>query len=95
MSTEHIFVGMPSRIELDTTVDLSAATSQAIEARRPDGTTVEWAATVDGTKLVYAPIVSQWDQPGDWRYQGRFHLAGVTDPYYTPTVIECIRARFG
>lgn len=87
-ATDHGRVGSPMRLEIDTAVDLSTATQQSIEYRRPDGTMGSWSATISGTgTLVYAPIVSQWSgMRGDWVLHGKFSLSGVTDPYYTEAI---------
>lgn len=95
-SSEFFFVGSPTRIEFETDAALAGATGLAVEARRPDGTEAQWAATLDGTgTLVYAPVVSQWTMEGDWRLQGRFTLPGMTDPNRTETITVRVRARYG
>ena len=54
--------------DLDTTVDLSAATTLEIQYKKPDGTTGAWAgAQQDTTKIRYTILTGDWDQAGTCR----------------------------
>ncbi len=66
-------------IQLDTGASLAGASEMTIEARRPDGTTVSWAATaVDGTKLQFVTLANTLNQAGDWKLQARVVMPGGT-----------------
>lgn len=75
-----VYVGdTGTAIELDVGVSLAAATAQSIEARRPDGTTVSWAATVvDGTKVRFITLADTLNQAGEWKLQARVVLPSGT-----------------
>lgn len=80
MSTLKPYVGdVGTEIKLDTFVILSTATAQSIEAQRPDGTLVSWAATVvETTKVRYVTDANSFNKPGDWKLQARVVLPGGT-----------------
>lgn len=62
-------------IQLDTGASLTGATSLSIEAKRPDGTVVSWAATaVDGTKVQFVTLANSLNMAGDWKLQARVTL---------------------
>jgi hypothetical protein len=75
-----VYVGdTGTAIELDVGVSLAGATAQSIEARRPDGTTVSWAASVfETTKLRFITTNSTLDMAGDWKLQARVTLPSGT-----------------
>lgn len=64
-----------TELKLDTEVSLATATAQSIEARRPDGTTVSWPATVvEGTKVRFFTLADTLNAAGDWKLQARVTL---------------------
>lgn len=63
-----IYSGQSSlRIDLDTGVDLSTASSVLIKYRKPDGITGSWTATASTTKARYdVTSTSTFDVAGIW-----------------------------
>ena len=65
-------------IELDTSYDISAATSAKILFQKPDGTTGEFIAVVsDTTKVSYTVDESDIDQAGTWIMQAYVEIGGL------------------
>lgn len=58
-------------IILDTTQDLSSATSVAIEYEKPSGAEGTWTGSVSGTTIVYTVQVGDIDEVGLWRLQAK------------------------
>ena len=66
-------------IVLDCGANVSAATARAIDARRPDGTLVSWAAVAEGIDSIkFTTFANSLDQPGDWKLQSRVTLPSGT-----------------
>jgi len=63
-------------IKLDTGYDLSLATVHKIFYQKPDKTTGEWTATVNGTELVYEVQNTDIDQKGTWKFQSYIEAGG-------------------
>ncbi len=64
-----------TEILLDTSSDLTDATNTKIRCKKPDGTTVEWAATIkETTKLSYITAAGDLDQAGMYRVQASLTL---------------------
>lgn len=65
-------------------IDLSSASGLEMEMRRPDGTTLDKAATLhtDGTdgKLKYLTLLGDFNGPGEYFAQGRFTRGSFTGP---------------
>jgi 5-hydroxyisourate hydrolase-like protein (transthyretin family) len=66
-------------------VDISSATSLEITIKKPNGTTETKTGvfTTDGTdgRMQYISIAGDFDQPGNYRIQGKVDITGGT--YYT------------
>jgi hypothetical protein len=66
-------------IRLDTETDLTGATAPKILYQRPDGTTGEWDATVEGTFIVRpASPSAPFDMAGLWRLQAKCTFGALT-----------------
>ena len=65
---EKIYVGAVGVvITLATEKDLSSATTTEIHVKKPDGTAVEWLATVENNEsLVYTTVEDDLDIPGNY-----------------------------
>lgn len=92
---EKIYVGdIGTVIDLDTEVNISAATSAKIVVLKPDETEVEWTGAVNGTTVVrYTTVLDDLDQEGVWRLQAK-----VTTPAGTwlgNTVTVTVYPEFG
>lgn len=58
-------VGVPLRVE--TTLDLSAASSTKLRVRKPDGKLVDWTdGTVDGSAITYLTKAGDLDKVGPY-----------------------------
>lgn len=63
-----------TEIVVDTGVDISTATTTTMKVKKPDGTLVEWDATIVGlTKLRYVVIA------GDWNIKGKYSLQAYVE----------------
>lgn len=71
--TEKIYVGdVGTAIVLDCGSDITAATARTIEAQRPDGTTVSWVASADGTtRIRFVTIAGSLNASGKWKLQAK------------------------
>lgn len=81
MSTaDRVYVGdVGTAIILDCGADVSAATARSIEARKPDGSTVTWAAVASGTNSIRHDVLpGALDQPGTWVLQAKVTLPAGT-----------------
>lgn len=74
------YVGdIDTAIDLDTEIDLTSATLLKIKALKPDGTEVEWTATLSGTTVVrYRTVADDLDQEGTWRLQALVTIGAGT-----------------
>ena len=76
-----IYINQVLDIELDTTVDLSGASSPKISAQSHDGEVREWPATVDGTLLKYTTIKNvDLNKSGSWKLQAIPNVVGAEAP---------------
>jgi hypothetical protein len=66
---EEYFINQIVEIRLDTEISLVGATSPQIRYERPNGTEGAWAATIQGTELVYTTNSTDLDIPGTWKLQ--------------------------
>lgn len=65
-----------TEIILDCGVDVSAATVRTIKALKPDGTSVDWTAVLEGTTAIKYTIQSgDLDQAGAWKLQAYIEIA--------------------
>lgn len=77
MTDKHYIGEVGTEILLDTTVNLTNATNTRIGCKKPDGTIVEWAATIkETTKLSYTTIAGDFNQGGVYRVQASLTLTG-------------------
>ena len=74
----QLFVGdTGTQIILDCVVDISTATLMNIVAKKPNGVTVTWTATLNGTTAVqYITQATDIDTPGMWRMQAYVEMPG-------------------
>lgn len=64
------------KLELETSSDLSGATTAEIKYKKPGGATGAWTATVDGTKIYYITLLADdLDKRGVLQVQA--HVSGV------------------
>jgi hypothetical protein len=81
-------------IVLDCGENISAATVRTIEARKPNGTAVQWPAVASGTDSVaYTSQAGTFDQPGEWQLQALVTLP--TGQWRGATVPLQVYAQFG
>ena len=59
------------KIEVETGLDLSAVTEAKLLVKKPGGVVEEWAASIDGTKLVYVT------KEGDLDIAGRYEIQAL------------------
>lgn len=77
--TKHYVGETGTEILVDTGVDITTATNTKIKCKKPDGTTVEWGASVkDTTKLSYLTQEGDFNQAGTYRVQASLSLGGWT-----------------
>jgi hypothetical protein len=71
-----VYIGdIGTRITLDCGTDISAATALQILVRKPDGSTVTWAAQASGTTaLFFDTVAGSLDMPGNWRLQAKVSI---------------------
>ncbi len=70
--TNKVYVGdVGTKITLDCTTDVSAATTLTIEVLKPDGTSISWVAgkEANNTSISYTTKANDLDIPGVWRMQ--------------------------
>jgi hypothetical protein len=53
-------------LKCDTKIQLKGVTSSVIKYKKPSGTTGQFTATIDGTKLVYIVQNNDLNEAGDW-----------------------------
>lgn len=63
------------RLELETSSDLSGATTTEINYKKPGGEKGVWPAIVDGTKIYYLTLTGDLDKRGVLQVQA--HVSGV------------------
>lgn len=73
---DKVYVGdVGTAVVLDSGVDLSAAVSLSIAARKPDGTSVLWSAVAaETTKVRHDIVAGELDQPGVWWVHAKIAL---------------------
>lgn len=77
MTDKHYSGEIGTEILLDTGSDLTGASDTKIKCKKPDGTTVEWVATIkETTKLSYITAAGDFNQTGRYRVQASLTLAG-------------------
>lgn len=77
MTDKHYVGEIGTEVLLDTASDLTGATDTKIKCKKPDGTVVEWTATIkETTKLSYITAAGDLDQAGMYRVQTSLTLTG-------------------
>lgn len=79
-------------IQMDTDVDLSAATAAQINYTKPGGTTGSWTATTNGQNIEYEIQNGDLDESGVWLFQGEATIDGRSA--VTRTVRQAVLERF-
>lgn len=83
-----------TRITLDCGTNISTASALEIEARKPDGTSVTWTATLSGTDALYFDTLADTlDQAGDWKLQAVVTIG--TGEWRGETVLLRVYAHYG
>lgn len=76
------------KIELDCGRDISTSTNRAIQVRKPDGATAEWAASVeDNNYLAYTTASGDLAQPGTYKLQASMTLGDWTGRGKTAAIV--------
>lgn len=76
---DMVFVGdVGTKIVLNVTSpdDISAATGQVINYKKPDGTTGTWNAVLEDNTIYYITQLGDIDQAGTWKLQGFMQIGG-------------------
>ncbi len=75
---DKIYVGdIGTEILVDCAADISTASNPVIEVKKPDGTVVQWPATLQGTTtLRYVTQAGDLDQEGRYLVQARPNILG-------------------
>jgi len=63
------------KLGVETGQDLSNAMQVSLLIKKPDGTQVEWAGTVNGTKIEYIVQQGDFDQAGIYKIQAKVTFA--------------------
>lgn len=67
--------------------NITGATNTKLKVEKPDGTTVEWTATIYNENfLKYVSIADDFDQEGEYRIQAFLTLGDFTGPGDTDIV---------
>ena len=75
--TKHYVGEIGTVIIVDCGVDITGATPTTIKVKKPDGTEVEWTATIyDSNYLKYTTISGDFDQSGTYVLQASLTLTG-------------------
>lgn len=65
-------------LKLDTGTNVTSATVKQILFKKPDGTTGQWNATLEGTTvLTYAVGNNDLDQDGYWEFQAYVEIGSL------------------
>jgi len=78
--TDKYYVGdTGTDIIVDCGTAITGATNTKLKVKKPDGSEVEWAATIDGTdNLKYTTLISDFSVPGTYILQASLTLGGWT-----------------
>ena len=91
-NTERVqygIVGSQHRIKINTKISLGGATC-IIKYRKPDGTTGDWSAEIDGSYIYYDPATTSIiNLPGKWFLYAHVTKAGVV--YMGKTVVLIVQ----
>ena len=74
------YVGMVgANVIVDCGFDITGATDTKLKVEKPDGTEVEWPATIyNSNYLKYVSVADDFDQEGEYRIQALLTLGGFT-----------------
>ena len=67
-------IGTKIILSVNTDTDISSGIDEVINYKKPDGTTGQWAATINGNDIEYTTIADDLDIPGTWKLQGFVNL---------------------
>jgi len=74
---KHYVGDVGTIIMVDCGTTISGATGLILNVKKPDGTTVEWSATIDGTDyLKHTTISTDFDQAGLYYLQASLTISG-------------------
>ena len=74
---KHYVEEIGTDILVDVGTDVTGATDLKLKVEKPDGTTAEWTAIVDGTDyLKHTTISTDFDQAGLYRLQASLTIGG-------------------
>ena len=77
--TDHYTDEIGTEIIVDCGVDISGATPTTLKVKKPDGTEVEWTATIyNSNYLKYTTILGDFNQSGTYVLQTSLTLTGWT-----------------
>lgn len=76
MADKHYIGEVGTVIRLDCGVDISAADVTTMKVKKPDGSTVEWAATVFGTNFIDYTTTSGDFIAGVYQIQSYIEIGG-------------------
>ena len=93
--TSKTYVGdTGTRITMAAGTDISTASALEILARKPDGSTVTWTATLSGADALYFDTLADTlDQAGNWKLQARVAIG--TGEWRGESVLLSVYAPFG
>ncbi len=63
-------------LSLDTSIDITTASTKQILYQKPNGVKGAWTATADGTSLTYNLSNTDIDVPGVWKFQTYVEIGG-------------------
>lgn len=79
MTNKHYVGDVGTEITVDCGTTITEATGTKLKVKKPDGTAVEWTATVSGTDdLKYTTISGDFDQDGVYYLQASLTISGWT-----------------
>ena len=79
MTDRHYVGEVGTVITVDCGSDISGATGTILKVRKPDGTEVEWTATIyDSNYLRYTTVAGDFNKAGTYHVQAHLTLAGWT-----------------
>jgi len=77
--TDHYVGEIGTDIIVDIGTDITGATPTVLKVQKPDGTTVEWTASIyNSNYLKYTTISGDFDQSGTYVVQASLTLTGWT-----------------
>ena len=81
MADKHYVGEYGTVITVDCGSDITGATNLILKVRKPNGTEVEWVATIyNSNYLRYTVVVDDFDQVGTYHLQASLTLVGWNGP---------------